>query len=159
MTSPAPDWLALDRQLCFALYSSSLAMTRLYKPLLEPLGLTYPQYLVLLVLWESEGHSVGQLGDRLFLDSGTLTPLLKRLESAGWVRRERASQDERRVCVYLTPAGRALRERACPLPPQVFTASGCTQAELQDLTRHLQALRSRLLAQADPPASVPAANP
>ena len=145
-----PAWLQLDRQLCFALYSSSLAMTRLYKPLLEPLGLTYPQYLVLLVLWEQDDQGVGTLGEKLFLDSGTLTPLLKRLEAAGWLTRQRASDDERRVQVRLTPAGLALRERACPLPPQVFNASGCTLAELQDLTHSLQALRSRLLAQADP---------
>src|SRR5687768_7418882 len=85
---PAPrvDWLRLESQLCFALYSSSLAMTKLYKPLLEPLGLTYPQYLALLVLWEQDGIAVGSLGERLFLDSGTLTPLLKRLEAAGLVR-------------------------------------------------------------------------
>jgi MarR family transcriptional regulator, organic hydroperoxide resistance regulator len=145
-----PDWLQLDRQLCFALYSSSLAMTRLYKPLLEPLGLTYPQYLVLLVLWEHDDQSVGALGEKLFLDSGTLTPLLKRMEAAGWLSRERAAEDERRVMVRLTPAGVALRDQACPLPPQVFNASGCTLAEMQDLTHSLQALRSRLLAQADP---------
>lgn len=144
-----PAWLALDRQLCFALYSSSLAMTRLYKPLLEPLGLTYPQYLVLLVLWEQDGHSVGELGERLFLDSGTLTPLLKRLEAGGWLLRRRAADDERRVLIHLTDAGRALRTQASPLPPAVFNASGCTVAELQGLTQHLQALRSRLLAEAD----------
>src|SRR5690349_9051070 len=104
--TPADDWLALDRQLCFALYSASLAMTRLYKPLLEPLGLTYPQYLVMLALWEDAGHSVGSLGDRLALDSGTLTPLLKRLESMGLVDRVRDPADERRVLVHLTAAGR-----------------------------------------------------
>ena len=85
------DWLRLDQQLCFALYSSSLAMTKLYKPLLEPLGLTYPQYLVMLVLWEQDGISVSTLGQRLSLDSGTLTPLLKRLEAAELIARRRAA--------------------------------------------------------------------
>src|SRR5512145_2869291 len=96
------DWLLLDHQLCFALYSASLAMTKLYKPLLEPLGLTYPQYLVMLVLWESDGLTVSQVGERLALDSGTLTPLLKRLEAAGLVQRLRDSADERRVLLQLT---------------------------------------------------------
>lgn len=151
MATPAPSrsipdagWLQLDRQLCFALYSSSLAMTRLYKPLLEPLGLTYPQYLVLLVLWEQDGQSVGTLGEKLFLDSGTLTPLLKRMEQAGWLSRQRAADDERRVIVRLTPAGLALRDQACPLPPKLLTASGCAAAELADLVSQLHVLRDRL---------------
>ena len=93
----------LGQQLCFALYSSSLTMTKLYKSLLAPLGLTYPQYLVLLVLWETDSISVGTLGSRLFLDSGTLTPLLKRMQTAGWLNRARAADDERRVVVSLTP--------------------------------------------------------
>ena len=92
----------LDHQLCFALYSSSLLMTKLYKPVLAPLGLTYPQYLVLLVLWETDGIPVGELGTRLYLDSGTLTPLLKRMEAAGLLTRSRAADDERRVIVALT---------------------------------------------------------
>ena len=95
------DWLLLDHQLCFALYSASLAMTKLYKPLLDPLGLTYPQYLVMLVLWEHDGLTVSQLGERLALDSGTLTPLLKRLEAAGLVQRLRDAADERRVLLQL----------------------------------------------------------
>src|SRR6185295_13316857 len=99
---PAAEMLKLDHQLCFALYSSSLAMTKLYKPLLDPLGLTYPQYLAMLVLWEGDAVSVSELGQRLQLDSGTLTPLLKRLEASGWVERERDSADERRVRVHLT---------------------------------------------------------
>ena len=103
------DWLQLDHQLCFALYAASLAMTKLYKPLLEPLGLTYPQYLVMLVLWQADGLTVSQLGERLALDSGTLTPLLKRLEAAGLVQRLRDTADERRVLLQLTPAGRALK--------------------------------------------------
>src|SRR5437868_466114 len=106
------DWLKLDLQLCFALYSTSLAMTKLYKPLLAPLGLTYPQYLALLVLWERDGLTVSELGERLFLDSGTLTPLLKRLESAGLISRLRAQDDERRVHITLTADGRQLKSRA-----------------------------------------------
>ena len=145
----AAAWLQLDRQLCFALYSSSLAMTRLYKPLLEPLGLTYPQYLVLLVLWEQDEQTVGALGDKLFLDSGTLTPLLKRMEAAGWLSRQRSISDERQVLVRLTDTGRQLRDQACPLPPQLMTATGCAAAELQDLTHSLQALRGRLRAAVD----------
>ena len=105
------SWLSLDLQLCFALYSASLAMTKLYKPMLAPLGLTYPQYLAMLVLWEADDVTVTTLGERLMLDSGTLTPLLKRLESAGLVQRLRDATDERRVRVLLTPAGRALRRR------------------------------------------------
>jgi DNA-binding MarR family transcriptional regulator len=149
-TASASEWLRLEHQLCFALYSSSLAMTRLYKPLLEPLGLTYPQYLALLVLWESDGIAVGSLGERLFLDSGTLTPLLKRLEAAGLVRRERCADDERRVLVHLTTEGRALRSRAHPIPRALASATGCSTAELATLTRQLQQLREQML-RTEPP--------
>ena len=142
----AAGWLQLDRQLCFALYSASLAMTKLYKPLLEPLGLTYPQYLVMLVLWEGDGLTVGQLGERLALDSGTLTPLLKRLEATGLVQRLRDAADERRVLLQLTPAGRALRTRAESVPVAVAGASGCELGELADLTARLQTLRMQLQA-------------
>jgi MarR family transcriptional regulator, organic hydroperoxide resistance regulator len=146
--APATDWLALDRQLCFALYASSLAMTKLYKPLLEPLGLTYPQYLVMLVLWQHDGHGPGfgvnEIGERLALDSGTLTPLLKRLEQAGLVLRLRDTADERRVRVALSAAGRVLRRRAEAVPMAIATASGCTLGELSELTAQLQGLRRRL---------------
>jgi len=148
---PAPalpahiDWLQLDNQVCFALYSTSLAMTKLYKPLLAPLGLTYPQYLAFLVLWERDGLTVGELGERLFLDSGTLTPLLKRMEAAGWLQRQRAADDERRVIVSLTPEGRALRQKARSVPSQLAQASGCSVGELTDLTQRLQQLRRQLL--------------
>ena len=138
------DWLQLDNQLCFALYSASLAMTRLYKPLLEPLGLTYPQYLALLVLWERDGLAVNELGERLFLDSGTLTPLLKRLEASGLVERQRDPQDERRVRIRLTPQGRALRERAESVPACVLRGSHTPLPELHALTLQLQALRAQL---------------
>ena len=144
-TARPVDWLQLDNQLCFALYSASLAMTRLYKPLLEPLGLTYPQYLALLVLWERDGLAVNELGERLFLDSGTLTPLLKRMEAAGWLSRERASDDERRVLVSLTADGKALKRRAQSVPRALAAATGCSADELVALTQRLQQLRTQLL--------------
>jgi DNA-binding MarR family transcriptional regulator len=138
--------LLLDNQLCFALYSASLAMTKLYKPLLEELGLTYPQYLVMLVLWEGDGLMVSELGQRLYLDSGTLTPLLKRLESAGLVSRLRAVEDERRVHVHLTAAGRKLKARAAKVPRCVVAASQCSIPELMQLTENVRSLRERLAA-------------
>ncbi|SOZ39580.1 MarR family winged helix-turn-helix transcriptional regulator [Cupriavidus neocaledonicus] len=141
---PVTDWLLLDHQLCFALYSSSLAMTKLYKPLLSELGLTYPQYLVMLVLWEAETLSISELGNRLALDTGTLTPLLKRLAATGLVTRTRDATDERRVLVSLTDAGRALRQRAVGIPEQMLCATQCPVEEIQALTRRLHALRSTL---------------
>lgn len=143
-TASKDQALRLDNQLCFALYSASLAMTKLYKPLLDELGLTYPQYLAMLALWEQDGQSVSQLGERLRLDSGTLTPLLKRLEAAGLVSRLRAVEDERRVHLMLTPAGRKLRARAEKVPGCVLEASRCSLAELTQLTRQVQDLRDRL---------------
>ena len=140
----ADAWLALDKQLCFALYSASLAMTKVYKPLLAPLGLTYPQYLVMLALWEDDGLTVGALGERLALDSGTLTPLLKRLETQGQLSRERDAQDERRVIVRLTPAGRQLKARARRVPQEIGRASGCELSEIVDLTRQLTTMRAAL---------------
>jgi MarR family transcriptional regulator, organic hydroperoxide resistance regulator len=141
---PAPGWLRLDQQLCFALYATSLAMTKLYKPLLDPLGVTYPQYLVMLVLWEAAPLAVSEIGARLTLDSGTLTPLIKRLEAAGLVRRERDAADERRVLVHLTAAGRALRQRALKVPQQVVCAANCNLDEIAALTTRLQALREEI---------------
>jgi MarR family transcriptional regulator, organic hydroperoxide resistance regulator len=145
---PAPadnaSWLALDAQLCFALYSASLAMTKLYKPLLAPLGLTYPQYLVMLVLWEQDGQPVSAIGERLTLDSGTLTPLLKRLEAAGLVQRLRDAGDERRVLVQLTNGGRALKARARSVPRQVLCATDCQIEEISRLTQRLKTLRDNL---------------
>lgn len=129
--------LRLDHQLCFALYSASLAMTKLYKPLLEALDLTYPQYLAMLVLWETDGVTVSELGERLRLDSGTLTPLLKRLEAAGLLSR---------VLIRLTAAGRALKERAAGIPACVLQATQCDIAEAIALTRQVQDLRDRLSA-------------
>ncbi len=138
--------LQLDHQLCFALYSASLAMTKLYKPLLEEVGLTYPQYLAMLVLWEHDGVTVSELGERLHLDSGTLTPLLKRLESAELVTRLRDVQDERRVLIRLTAAGRKLKARAARIPGCVLQATQCDVADVLALTHQVQALRDRLTA-------------
>lgn len=150
-TTPRPAssntaWLQLDRQLCFALYSASLAMTKAYTPLLDPLGLTYPQYLVLLALWESDDATVSQLGERLTLDSGTLTPLLKRLEQAGYVQRLRDAVDERRVRVRLTASGRALKSRAARIPQAIACASACDLQQIGELTQRLTALRRSLAA-------------
>lgn len=138
------EMLALDRQLCFALYSTSLVMTKLYKPLLAPLELTYPQYLVMLALWEQDAVTVSELGQRLGLDSGTLTPLLKRLEEAGRLSRDRDSADERRVLLSLTPAGRALKAAAAAVPQAIARATACELGEITGLTRKLQSLRTRL---------------
>ena len=149
MRNKTPDSTAsllLDNQLCFALYSASLAMTKLYKPLLEQLGLTYPQYLVMLVLWEHDGASVSTLGERLSLDSGTLTPLLKRMESSGWLTRQRSEEDERRVHVWLTPAGRQLQTKAAPIPVCIVRQSGLQLGELVALNQQIKALRSAMLA-------------
>jgi DNA-binding MarR family transcriptional regulator len=143
--TPTDDLLKLDHQLCFALYSASLAMTKLYKPLLEELGLTYPQYLVMLVLWEQDDLMVSALGERLYLDSGTLTPLLKRLESSGLVLRTRDTQDERRVHVTLTPAGQQLKARAANIPGCIISAAQCALPDLMALTSQVQALRQRLV--------------
>jgi DNA-binding MarR family transcriptional regulator len=145
-TLSADEALKLDNQLCFALYAASLAMTKLYKPLLEELGLTYPQYLVMLVLWEGDGPAVSELGRRLSLDSGTLTPLLKRLEAAGLVSRLRAVDDERRVHIHLSAAGRRLKARAAKVPACILAATQCPLPEVVRLTQELHRLRERLAA-------------
>ena len=148
-TTPTQDeMLRLDNQLCFAVYSASLAMTKLYKPLLDKLHLTYPQYLVMLVLWERDGLMVSELGERLSLDSGTLTPLLKRLEANGLVARIRDVADERRVHVSLTAAGRRLKARAASVPACLMAASQCSIEELMALTQQIQQLRDRVKAAA-----------
>ncbi|MFL8091894.1 MarR family winged helix-turn-helix transcriptional regulator [Xanthomonas vasicola] len=136
--------LQLDNQLCFALYSANLAMHKLYRGLLKALDLTYPQYLVMLVLWETDERSVSEIGERLYLDSATLTPLLKRLQAAGLVTRTRAANDERQVIIALTETGRALRHRAGAVPEQVFCASACSLDELRQLKQQLEKLRSSL---------------
>jgi DNA-binding MarR family transcriptional regulator len=136
--------LLLDNQLCFALYSTSLLMTKTYKPLLQALGLTYPQYLAMLVLWENDGITVGEISARMLTDPGSLTPLLKRLESEGLLQRVRSSQDERVVQLYLTDQGRALHEQAKALPACILKASGLSLEQLASLKADLVELRSHL---------------
>jgi len=144
-SGPQARWLQLDRQLCFALYATSLAMTKVYKPLLAPLGLTYPQYLVMLVLWEQDGLGVRELGARLNLDSGTLTPLLKRLAAQGLLQRDRDADDERRLNLRLSAEGRALQHRAQHIPQAVLCATACDIDTVSRLTQELGGLRARLL--------------
>ncbi|QUS36312.1 MarR family winged helix-turn-helix transcriptional regulator [Falsirhodobacter algicola] len=132
--------LALDRQVCFPLYAASNLIGRLYRPVLGPLGLTYPQYLVMLVLWEAAPQSIGSIGARLHLDSGTLTPLIKRLVQNGLVTRDRDPSDERRVLISLTEAGRALREKAAIVPNALaadLQMSGEELAQLRDAVHNL----------------------
>jgi DNA-binding MarR family transcriptional regulator len=139
----------LDNQLCFALYSTSLAMNKVYRKLLRKLDLTYPQYLVMLVLWERDGVTVSDIGARLFLDSATLTPLLKRLEAAGLVTRARSAQDERQVVVGLTEAGRAMAADAAAVQDGVMCAADCAPDEVLAIKRQLEALRGKLAGNAD----------
>ncbi len=136
----------MDRQLCFALYSASRAMTAAYRPILSDLNLTYPQYLVLLVLWEDGRVTVGRLGERLQLDSGTLSPLLKRLEVNGFIRRERSQHDERQVEVTLTPAGRKLEAKAQCIPEKLGAQAGVTEQEAADLRDAIRRLTDALTA-------------
>ena len=134
----------LDDQLCFALYSTGLAMNKVYRKLLRKLDLTYPQYLVMLVLWEKDEQTVSEIGARLFLDSATLTPLLKRLEAAGLVSRTRSAADERQVVIGLTHAGRAMAQEAAAIYDGVLCATGCTPSELAALKGQLDRLRGTL---------------
>lgn len=136
--------LLLGNQLCFAIYSTAHAFNRVYKPLLDRLGLTYPQYLVMLVLWERDGVPVKDIGERLFLDSGTLTPLLKRLEAAQFIKRTRSTEDERQVLIALTAQGHALREKARSVPMSILAASSCSVSELSAMKNEIVALRDRL---------------
>lgn len=131
------DGLELEKQVCFALYSATRAVTQLYRPVLDALGLTYPQYLVMLVLWERGASTVKQLGQALELDSGTLSPLLKRLEAHGYVRRERSTSDERSVLIHLTDTGAALRARASSVPRRIAGATGMEFVELEALRQNL----------------------
>ena len=140
----APE-LLLDNQLCFALYSTTLAMTKVYRKLLAQLELTYPQYLVMLVLWEQDGVTVSSIGQRLFLDSATLTPLLKRLEAAGVLSRQRSPEDERQVIVSLTPAGKRLHTRARAVPQGLMCAMDCPPEALMKLSAQLSELRQNLI--------------
>jgi DNA-binding MarR family transcriptional regulator len=136
--------LQLDRQLCFSLYAANLAMGKLYRKLLGKLGLTYPQYLVMMVLWEGDDLVVSEIGERLHLDSATLTPLLKRLQANGLLDRNRSSSDERQVVISLTAEGRALKTRAGAVPEAVLCATGCAPNELGTLKQSLDQLRAQL---------------
>ncbi|WP_338572703.1 MarR family transcriptional regulator [Erwinia billingiae] len=136
--------LLLDQQLCFALYSANLALHKLYRQLLTQLDVTYPQYLVLLVLWEKDDVTVSEIGERLFLDSATLTPLLKRLEAAGLLNRQRSRKDERQVVVTLTEQGAELRRKAENIPESVFCATECDGDTLTSLKTGLETLRDNL---------------
>ncbi|MFB6551046.1 MarR family winged helix-turn-helix transcriptional regulator [Streptomyces sp. NPDC056405] len=144
MTTPATDWLRLDQQICFSLNAASRAFNGVYRVVLKDLGLTYPQYLVMLVLWEHGELPVKKLGEHLRLDSGTLSPLLKRLETAGLVHRERSARDERSVRVRLTGEGVALRERAVEVPRRIAAATGLDLAEVQDLRSRLDRLTAAI---------------
>jgi DNA-binding MarR family transcriptional regulator len=150
MTTPAKPQAAgsdaprLNRQVCFAMYSASRAATAAYRPMLEELGLTYPQYLAMMVLWEEQPRGVRELGEELGLDSGTLSPLLKRLEALGFVERRRSAADERRVEVFLTPAGSALSTRAAGIPQRLADAAGLSAAELDQLRETLSRLAAAL---------------
>lgn len=143
-TTTPVNALLLDNQLCFALYSANLAVNKLYRQLLAPLGLTYPQYIVMLVLWEKDDVTVSEIGERLYLDSATLTPLLKRLEAAGLLTRNRSRQDERQVAVTLTDEGKALQEKAKTIPESVLCASACSVDSMLELKAQLETLRQNL---------------
>jgi len=138
------EHLRLDNQLCFLIYACSREMTRLYRPLLDELGLTYPQYLVLLVLWEEEESTVKGLGERLLLDSGTLTPLLKRLEAAGFITRARSTEDERLLLIRLTDAGRQLKRQAAAVPGCLQEKSGLSMDEYRRLKSLFHELLHRM---------------
>ncbi|MGY1856389.1 MarR family winged helix-turn-helix transcriptional regulator [Modestobacter sp. SYSU DS0290] len=150
--TPSPS-VALDDQLCFALYAASRAVTARYRPMLDELGVTYPQYLVLMLLWEEDGQTVGQLGSRLALDSGTLSPLLKRLTTAGLVTRHRRADDERSVSVRLTERGRALEGPACAISAEMIDALALDQQEFDALKGQLRTITDRVTgSRADVPA-------
>jgi DNA-binding MarR family transcriptional regulator len=147
--SDISEFIPLDQHLCFALYSASLAMTKVYKPLLKTLKLTYPQYLVMLVLWERQdqaGQRVSDIGAALYLDSGTLTPLLKKLEVLGFVERARSKEDERQVIVSLTATGRKLQAKSQGVPACVLEASGCELPAVRQIAAELKVLRANLIA-------------
>lgn len=150
METQSQSHLQLERFFCFQLYAASRALTGLYRPLLEPLGLTYPQYLVMVVLWEKESLNVKQVGEKLFLDSGTLTPLLKKLESQGLLFRRRATTDERQVIIELTPQGRALRQKAEGVPTSLLCQLNMNEQEAGQFYQTLHTFLNQL--HAHPPA-------
>ncbi|MGC4377581.1 MarR family transcriptional regulator [Fictibacillus sp. Mic-4] len=142
--SGSKEALKLDHQLCFAIYACSKEIINLYRPLLEPLGITYPQYLVLLVLWEKNGLAVKELGEKLYLDSGTLTPLLKRMEAAGFIERKRSTEDERKVLIHLTEKGMELKQQASDIPEELFKKSGLSASEYKDLIQEFKSLLQKV---------------
>ena len=144
ITPTANNAPMLDELLCFAIYSTSLAMAKVYRPLLSKLGITYPQYLVLIALWNQDQMTVSEIGGHLFLDSATLTPLLKRMETAGLIARQRSARDERQVIISLTEDGRTLRKEAQNLMASVLCATQCSKEEALALKDQLVALRSNL---------------
>lgn len=146
MTDALPHSPGLDDQLCFSLYGASIAMNRVYKPMLDRIGITYPQYLVLHVLWEEDGRTIGGIAERLSLESSTITPLVKRLEASGLVGRARDAADERQVRVRLTDAGEALRSEGACLAEAVFAKAGLSIDELRTLTRQVRRLQQALAA-------------
>ena len=144
-TSSCNPLLKLENQLCFSVYALSRLITKAYQPLLEALDVTYPQYLVLLLLWEHEALTVKEMGEKLLLDSGTLTPLLKRMEQRGWLSRRRAAHDERSVIATLQPAGRALEQQAQQIPLQLSACFGMTPDQVSELRQQLQPLIKQLI--------------
>lgn len=143
------EYLKLDNQLCFVLYAASRVLTRLYGPFLAQLNLTYPQYLVMLVLWEHQSLSVGDIGGLLYLDSGTLTPLLKRLEAQGLISRNRLATDERKVMVTLTEQGSAMKQQAVSVPLELFCRSGLTFDEFLAIKQNVGKLLDKMNAETD----------
>jgi len=139
-----PHSLTIDDLLCFALYSAGHTFTRLYKPMLDPLGLTYPQFLVMIALWEKDDRTVSEIGERLLLESSTLTPLLKRLETAGLIKRTRDRDDERVVRITLTRQGTTLREKASTIPEAIGCATSLTLNDVKKLAGEITALRKKL---------------
>jgi DNA-binding MarR family transcriptional regulator len=150
VTDKSPTSPLLEDLVCFAVYSAGHAFNRVYKPLLDELGLTYPQYLVMVSLWDKDDQTVGELGELLFLESSTLTPLLKRLEAAGYLTRSRDLSDERQVRIRLTNAGKALQRKARDIPRCILEATGLSIADLRRLQRDVSNLRQNLLKSALP---------
>lgn len=141
--------LKLDNQLCFALYACSREITRLYRPLLDQIGVTYPQYLVLLALWEKDGVTLKELGEKLYLDSGTLTPLLKRMEAIHLLTRKRSAEDERKILIHLTEAGKKLKNQVCQIPKKLLEESGYSREEFMRLLDGVKGLLARVHDQFD----------
>jgi DNA-binding MarR family transcriptional regulator len=143
--APKPSVLPLQQMVCFAVYSTNLALNKAYRKPLQELGLTYLQYLAMIVLWEKDQQMVSEIGEKLFLDSATLTPLLKRLESMGFISRNRSPSDERQVIVALTREGRELKSKAKTVGPALECAADCAAEELDELKTRLEKLRANLL--------------